>query len=357
MNTEDALPLVKQWLESCRKSHPLCSGATNTEKFPTRLIDIASNEPRLCLGVGLKGSIEYSTLSHCWGSPNPSKVTLGKNNIGSFLHRIPRNALPKTFRDFIKINRFLGIQYIWIDSLCIVQDDEEDWKAESARMTNVYGAAVLNVAAIGAVDGNVGCFFERSKTWRCQVKISVEHQEKTLEFFPFHFRKLLTETPLASRAWALQERILPRRTVFFGKTQVFWECNELQECEIFPHHYPPEIRREKLWPITTKGWENIVASYSRCSITFSRDKLVALPGLARLMQQESGIEYVAGLWRKNLESQLRWQRTHSPGTIERPAVYRAPSWSWASIDGRVIIPKRSDPSELASHEILNVTVR
>ena len=91
-------------------------------------------------------------------------MTLGENNIGSFLHRIPRNALPKTFRDFIKINRFLGIQYIWIDSLCIVQDDEEDWKAESARMTNVYGEAVLNVAAVGAADGSVGCFFERSKT-------------------------------------------------------------------------------------------------------------------------------------------------------------------------------------------------
>ena len=284
-------------------------------------------------------------------------MTLGKNNIRPFLHRIPRNALPKTFRDFIQINRFLGIQYVWIDSLCIVQDDEEDWKAESARMTNVYGEAVLNVAAVGAVDGSVGCFFERSKTWRCQAKISVEHQEKTLEFFPFDFQKLLTETPLASRGWALQERILPRRTVFFGQTQVFWECNELQACEIFPHHYPPEIRPEKLWPITTKGWKNIVASYSRCSITFSRDKLVALSGLARLMQQESGIEYVAGLWRKNLESQLRWQRTHSPGRRERPAVYRAPSWSWASIDGGLMIPKRSDLSERASHHILNVTVR
>ena len=357
MNTEGALPLVKQWLESCRKSHPLCNGATNTEKFPTRLIDIARDEPRLCLGVGLKGPIEYSTLSHCWGSPDPSNVTLGKNNIGSFLHRIPLNALPKTFRDFIQINRFYGIQYVWIDSLCIVQDDEEDWKAESARMTNVYGEAVLNVAAVGAVDGSVGCFFERSKTWRCQAKISVEHQEKTLEFFPFHFQKLLTETPLASRGWALQERILPRRTVFFGQTQVFWECNELQACEIFPNRYPPEIRPEKLWPITTKGWKNIVASYSRCSITFSRDKLVALSGLARLMQQESGIEYVAGLWRKNLESQLRWQPTDSPSRRARPAVYRAPSWSWASIDGSLMIPKRSDISEMASHHILNVTAR
>ncbi len=169
-------------------SLPLCSGATYTEKFPTRLIDIARNEPRLCLGVGLKGSIEYSTLNHCWGSPNPSNVTLGKNNIGSFLHRIPLNALPKTFRDFIQINRFLGIQYVWIDSLCIVQDDEEDWKAESARMTNVYGEAVLNVAAVGAVDGSVGCFFERSKTWRCQAKISVEHPEKTFEFSHSTFR-------------------------------------------------------------------------------------------------------------------------------------------------------------------------
>jgi hypothetical protein len=357
LNTEDPLPLVKQWLERCRKSHPLCSGATNTEKFPTRLIDIGGNEPRLCLGVEIKGSIEYSTLSHCWGSPDPSNVTLQENNLGSFLHRIPRNALPKTFRDFIQINRFLGIQYVWIDSLCIVQDDEEDWTAESARMTNVYGEAVLNVAAVGVVDGSVGCFFERSKTWRCQATISVEHQEKTLEFFPFHFQKLLTETPLASRGWALQERILPRRTVFFGQTQVFWECNELQACEIFAHHYPPEIRPEKLWPITTKGLKNIVASYSRCNITFSRDKLVALSGLAKLMQQESGIEYVAGLWRKNLESQLRWQRTHSPGRRERPAVYRAPSWSWASIDGSLMIPKRSDLSEMASHHILNVTVR
>ncbi|KAE9373586.1 HET-domain-containing protein [Stipitochalara longipes BDJ] len=339
-NTENTLPLIKRWLTKCREMHTLCHNKVmNPYGIPTRLIDITHSQPHLCLGASLKGIVEHATLSHCWGSPNPPLETLRKDNLQSFLHHIPPEALPKTFRDFIQISRFLGITYVWVDSLCIIQDDKEDWKTESARMTAVYGGSAFNIAASGAFDGSVGSF----------------------EFFPLHFDfSHFRKAPLASRGWAVQERLLPRRTVSFCQTQVFWTCNELKACETFPNGYPDGYQEDKadqkLWPITRKEWKTIVGIYSGCSIKFGKDKLVALSGLARLMQEESSVEYLAGLWRKDLEIQLRWE-VLNPDRGNRPAEYRAPSWSWASIDGTVRIPKRGDLTEYTDQQIINVTVR
>ena len=127
----------------------MCAQSTSG-RVPTRLIDISGSTPRIRLSEQLVGPISYVTLSHCWGKSH--KLTLQRNNLHAFQDKIPDEALPKTFEDAIFIARYLGFGYLWIDSLCIIQDDEDDWKRESVLMTSVYGGGVLNIAATSAED-------------------------------------------------------------------------------------------------------------------------------------------------------------------------------------------------------------
>lgn len=137
---------------------------------------------------------------------------------------------------------FLGLSYIWIDSLCIVQDGVEDWRLKSSLMSSVYGNSSLNIAASGAIDGSYGCFFRRSGSWRCQVKIPSSQKQSVYECVPFvmYFRSM-SEMPLPQRGWAFQERLLPSRTLHFTSTQVFWECYHKVACETFPSQFPTSL--------------------------------------------------------------------------------------------------------------------
>ena len=173
-STGDSLPLCKVWLQECYKSHNGCA-PSGARDLPTRLIYIAEITPRLCLSGELDKSIRYATLSHCWGLVKFPDLTTG--SFGAFCQSIPSQALSKTFRDAIYIARYLGFSYLWIDSLCIFQDSEEDWARESSSMAKVYGGADLNIAASSARDGRDGCFFNRPSNWRCQVRVHTTEGE------------------------------------------------------------------------------------------------------------------------------------------------------------------------------------
>lgn len=112
--------------------------------------------------------IRYATLSHCWGAL--PFVYLTAANLADFRKEIPADALTKTVFEAIYVTKYLGIPYLWVDSLCIIQSDTEDWLRESERLSDVYGGAFLNIVATSAKDGSVGCFFDRSRDWRCQVR-------------------------------------------------------------------------------------------------------------------------------------------------------------------------------------------
>src|ERR1700760_2111274 len=120
----DALPVAKHWYRQCCTSHERCNRSTKSAP-PTRLLDISNEEPRLCLAEEVESSVKYAALSHCWGSLDYVKLTTA--TFESFRLRIPSEALPKTFKDAIKIAQFFGFRYLWIDSLCILQDSTEDW--------------------------------------------------------------------------------------------------------------------------------------------------------------------------------------------------------------------------------------
>ncbi|KAE9379924.1 HET-domain-containing protein [Stipitochalara longipes BDJ] len=328
-STRDGLHVAKSWLDACQ-SHEACN--TTSETLPTRLLDLTGT-PRLCLGANL-GPIKYATLSHCWGSI-PFQ-TLERENLQQFFTQIPTSALQKTFQEAIQTATYMGLQYLWIDSLCIIQDSEEDWRVESSMMASVYGNSSLNISASGARDGSQGCFFPRNKTRRCQVQV----ENDFFDCYPRNLHLALEIQPLYFRGWTLQERILPRRTLHCTRGQLFWECNQTRFCEILPTENPMEEAIRYGDRLLDKSatpsdqWHRIVARYSACMLTNPRDKLVALSGLARRFQNTTNETYVAGLWKEHLQYDLCWW-VLSESQASNSEVYRAPSWSWAHLDGQV----------------------
>lgn len=133
-----------------------------------------------------------------------------KATLWDFQKRIPLEALSKTFQDVISITRESGIDYLWIDSLCIVQDDPNDWDREASSMSGVYGSSALNIAASGASNGSIGCFFERGENRKCQMEMTVYSHKMLYDVVPrLMYERSLARMPLSKRDWALQERVLP----------------------------------------------------------------------------------------------------------------------------------------------------
>jgi hypothetical protein len=370
-NTRDSLPIVTEWLRRCCESHPLCENNGRKQYIPTRLLDLRNNQPRICQTAGISGNINYATLSHCWGKL--PFLVLKTDNLAEFSQQIPSNALPKTFQHAIEITRYLGLQFLWIDSLCIIQDDSNDWRRESVLMTQIYGASRINLAASGATNGSEGCFFDRHPAWRCQIPTPMngslfKASQQLWDCYPDNFRKSLLDMPLSKRGWVLQERMLARRTLHFTRTEVFWECDSMFASETFPNGLPPKTSNDvsiTKRPLSTNIWPEIVKRYSQCLLTFQKDKLVAVSGLAQLTQKETKAKYAAGLWMDHLEYQLCWRANPWVGDDvpeylfmnqwRIPNSYRAPSWSWASVDAIIhhptLTPLNGDRSYISFHHV------
>jgi len=265
------------------------------------------------------------------------------------------HELPQTFQDAISVTRHFGLEYIWIDSLCIIQDDQIDWRYESRLMTSVYGGSSLVIAASHAKDGSKGCFVNRNpkSVVPCFVTLSGEQYRCVPASV---YSRGVNDTALSQRAWAFQERFLAPRTLLFGASQIFWECQEKKACETFPGGLPSSVQFDRSVFVHDDGrmghsimddaqsnpsaWSDIVLAYSAGRLTRESDKLPAISGVARWMHQFSGDEYLAGLWRDDLEWQLLWSvnstsntNRHSSGSVSESSLYRAPSWSWASRNG------------------------
>ena len=304
-------------------------------------MSIANDIVKLVLTANLKTLPQYATLSYCWGCEEFTKLT--SNNLDSFLNIIPHEDLPKTFKDAIYIARRLELEYIWIDALCIIQsssdtqcpsDDNGDWIMESGRMRSVYGNAHVNIAASSATNVYEGCLSKPTgyiDGFRTRVTMSGFYS--VLEFYaPEFYEKSTTKTHLASRAWALQEKLLAPRTIYSGDRGLFWECRSTTRSEFFPGGF---AWRQSSSLVLPEGeawkWLEIVTNYSRAHLTNSADKLPALSGIARRQYEATGDEYLAGMWRKKLTEQLCWC-SHSKN--RRPE-WRAPTWSWTSIDASI----------------------
>lgn len=240
------------------------------EFLPKRLISVGDPK-RIVLRQSseIEGYPRYATLSHCWGLAK--FLTLTRSNFESWQVGIPLGDLSKTFCDAIATTRRLGLEYIWIDSLCIIQDDDNDWKSESVRMSEVYGRSALNIAATASPNGHGGLFYPRDAL-HCELLLPTLGRVKCAP--RGLYLQIFRDMPLLQRGWTLQERLLPCRTVHFTNTEILWECHCTIACETYPHMYPLELRRDDAFfhkkRFGMSLWHWAVGEYTSTQLTFPR---------------------------------------------------------------------------------------
>jgi hypothetical protein len=295
-------------------------------------------------------------------------LKLLKENFNAFAQCIEFEQLPWTFKDALKITRELGLNYLWIDSLCIIQDSEKDWQVEAGQMSSVYGGSYVNIAASSAKGAHEGCLSrseDKIDGFQARAK-AAGHPSAVVQFERLDvYRKAVTYSHLATRAWTFQEKILPRRTIHFGHGSTLWECAGKvatvdlpgglyanRNATITDFDFDKSGDRASWWT----WWSNAIEVYSAAKATYSRDKLLAFSGIAKRIHMSSGEDYLAGIWRNaSFEQQLCWHikpdypcMQLQPKTFSRP-IYRAPSWSWASVDYPVSTTVWSGKWELYAH--------
>jgi len=284
---------------------------------------------------------------------------------------MPLRKLPKSFIDAFDTARKFGLRYIWIDSLCIIQDDRQDWARESLTMCDVYGLSALNIAATGAEDGSKGLFFSRSPSAVQKFQTTIRPGSNTASPVRVewglgranHYCVLFTA--LARRGWVFQERFLAPRTLHFGKEQIFWDCLELQACETYPEGLSPlnyktgsntqrDISIRRNFPSRDVAWANIVEDYTSRELTRVEDQLVAISGVAKWVHTKYGGTYLCGFWKEDLPHSLLWANDWENRV---PNVYLAPSWSWASRIDDIRFPRPRDNPDRLLVSIIDVQVQ
>ncbi|KAK7398743.1 hypothetical protein QQX98_011887 [Neonectria punicea] len=332
----DPLDMARIWLRECGDSHEVCRSAKKLGQ-PTRLISISNDAVKLVLTENWEAFPPYATLSYCWGRKHFPMLTRDKLDL--FLEAIPIKDLPQTFKDAIRVARTLGLAYIWIDSLCIIQQDDNDWRYESGQMRSVYGGTHVNLAASSATSVYEGlCLKPTQYSGGFCARVTTSEYCRGQTFHASEvYNESSSETYLATRAWTFQEKLLAPRTISFGAQGVFWECRSGIKSEFLPDGFPglhgsllvgPENRA---W-----DWSDIVWNYSAADLTHGSDKLAAISGIAARQHAITGEQYLAGMWRRRFITQLPWSvRYEDPTPRKKRPEWRAPTWSWASVDGQV----------------------
>jgi hypothetical protein len=315
--------------------------------MPKRLIDVGSlggRPPRLIMSEDLYNQdIRYATLSYCWGNAN---FRTTKENENSHRQQLPLHLIPRTLQDALTLTRNLHIQFLWIDALCIVQDDYAEWKIEASRMQDIYSGSSITIAATDAADSSMGCFFPNpSKLDKASVFLTITNTEHDsgaiVRVQPDDIRTSAENSVLNTRGWVLQELVLSHRTVHCMRSGLYWECRS--ECRtetglVFDRsakHQSSVPGLPQNIPIgATKTWWKWIESYSRRRFSFPKDRLPALSGIVQYYQTATKDVPILGLWERSFHQDLLWMRvTKLAEKIDDPTTHHLsniPSWTWLS---------------------------
>lgn len=327
----------------CDSSHMECH-INKIDRLPTRLLHVeeipgdtstgTAHRVQLVTTKELPADTKYAALSYCWGKQNGLRLT--KSNYQFLIVDIPYNQLPATIQDSVLVTIALGLQYVWVDALCIVQDSPEDWSHEASRMCDVYQGCSITLAASGASDSEDGLFAVRDPLRQTPCRLLSTMQAYILGNDPDK------PSALDTRAWAVQEMLLPARSITFG-SYLSWECRERSIDEFGRENsglgqqqqlYSTILEPESTDPVdiskTLELWHRILERYSATNLSVKGDKLAAITGLGSAFERRTGWTLVFGLWEPFIIQDLLWYRHHWDHCD--PTGLR-PSWSWASQDG------------------------
>ncbi|KAF5008603.1 hypothetical protein FDECE_5137 [Fusarium decemcellulare] len=353
--------IIKRWLRLCDENHPGCQVKAISDQrgetlLPTRLINVGKEgdgSVRLC-ETGHEGSWQYIALSHLWGA-GPHFCT-NRGNLDHHRRGIDIGALPATFRDAVMVTRSLGLQYLWIDSICIIQGPDGDFNTEAKRMETVFSSAYCVMASNRGTGHNSG--FLQSRRQREYVTLSKSNGESLYVCENIdNFERHVLEGDLSKRGWVLQEHALARRTVFFTDEQTYWECGKGVRCETFtsmknnraaflgdpnfPQVFLSGTRGEKI-----RRYQHLYEGYSQLEFTHAYDRPIAILGLETRLLRAFGTNGGFGVFDEGrpgglLRRSLLWYRhPKQPALVKitpRPGQSMVvPSWSWMGYTGEIV---------------------
>ncbi|KAF4465906.1 hypothetical protein FALBO_7243 [Fusarium albosuccineum] len=369
---ESTAKAARRWISICDAEHSCCierSLLSADAKMPTRLLDLGDSSSKTWRVCDTQGRVIYVALSHRWSSNTP-KLLKG-NCLKYYNYHQPDNTLPQSYQDIIAICRAIPIRYLWIDSLCILQDDNGvDFRREAPIMMDIYQHAYLTLTICWDLSDST--LFRKCRPRSIPRPPSIHYDQNdsdqisasgeyafmyTLSDFSIN----VTDSPINRRAWVLQERCLSRRILYLGNDQLYWECDDcsrpgwnrgLIASEAAPGsmfssnsrksiHVSPGSKRDEYWSA-------IVDQYTACELTYEQDRFVAITGLARVMATVTGDTYLAGIWLEYWMKDLFWAPhipRHSTSELKlgdeeadlsqlKPG-YTAPSWSWLDFPGSI----------------------
>jgi len=360
--SRDCLALAAEWVRTCIESHEQC-GQQSKPVLPTRVVDVGSvytfREPFLHISNGQQA--RYICLSHCWGSKRTLETTT--SNLKALQKEISNSTLPPLYQDAVKVTRALGVQYLWIDSLCIIQDSADDWEFESTKMRSVYQNCLVTISALDARDSHERFLGIRPSTALVALPRKADQRTPETTFIRPRLRPLAEirdQARLSTRAWTLQERALSPRILHYSSEETVWECQSHIEREgncwplvpaamvkqqnepwrsaygekfLMPRLaasiYALDIDKDR--DLCFHTWYQLVTDYSGRALTKPSDRLPALRGLADEFARRTRCTYVAGLWKEDFIRGLLWVAAGSGNACEAKP-WRAPSWSWVALD-------------------------
>ncbi|KAL7924912.1 heterokaryon incompatibility domain-containing protein [Trichoderma austrokoningii] len=364
---------LKKWILGSKEE----KAALKASFQPTRLLHVESRKKSgLIRLVETRGSLSmaYLALSYCWGKKDPSLKTT-KSNYSHLQKSISYSAMPKAYQDTVRVARALGVKYIWIDALCIIQDDREDWERESRMMAEIFHNSLATLILLRSASCNEG-FLERNPS----IKINYHNQQWDIRgsFFlrhmPFSYAEAessiraapsFSDRPISlelgkslwqTRGWTFQEDMFSMRKLYFGQLMMYWDSLKpldmmRTEDTIIDDKLDRAGRSAEISIIHSSepwkgdydydGWYYPMLNYCQKNLTYETDRLPAVSSYAKLIASKSGDTYVAGLWKKNLHRGLLWKigrrQRRTFRTLMRKlstsSEYIAPSWSWASHNG------------------------
>lgn len=362
-NFGDKLLTMKNWLQKCSSEHVDCQ--PQVAQFPKRLIKVGSpaEPPRLVYTSSFGSKMPpYCALSYRWGNLG-GIITTKRDTEPAFLKEISYEILPRTFQDAIKIAHFLEIPYIWIDALCIVQDDMADWDIEASKMYSVYSGSALTISAAEARDSSGG-FLAHDPSQYSYHGVPMQRYffhmvdtNKETTFVQVHARGSSQHgapPDLHTRGWVVQETILSHRLVQCIQGELIWRCCQGYETESGVAHglntplhgivAAPNLAKA---PNAMEIWGNWVEHYSSGQFSVPKDRFSAIIGLLEHYKNSTAMSPCLGLWRESFARDLAWRRVGNLEGTHPVANYQPniPSWSWLSCPAEITynISQRSYP--------------
>jgi hypothetical protein len=224
--------MVRHWIDICTETHLECQ--TTVLYRPRRLLKLlATNRVQLIETTShVSDELQYVALSHCWG-PNGMSLRLVKETVEELSAPFNHSLMPPNLRDAVEFTRSMGYAYIWIDSLCIIQDCPDDTRTEILAMSEIYSNAIFTLAATASESPEGGCFRDRVPAHfrNCELlgsKVSYDYiaPQQNISIDEL-FARDVENAPLNQRAWTFQERLLSRRVIHFCESVVTFECGNM----------------------------------------------------------------------------------------------------------------------------------